>query len=143
MSLNDGITATPITANLPAQPVNGLQAAGGPTALLAGLPSGIWRRTDFSGSGTWAQVATGDFRDFEADGTTLYAARADGTSVKSTDNGQNWSPLGATLGDSTALSVSNLTGPTVGAPAKKKAGKAPAIANTANLWSASNATGAF
>ena len=165
ISTDDGISADTITGNLPIVnpdltlvPVNDLMVVGNPTVLLAALPNGLFRRTDFSVSGAWSLVLSGNFVNFtritSTGVETVYAASPTGVSyvcnafgdVTPCDSGK-WTALGSEVADSKAISYSANSNPTSRvSPGGGKTGTGVALmvsGNQAALWSASSGSGAF
>ncbi len=145
-SQDDGNSADEVTANLLGGKIQAMVTTGSTTTrLVVGTPAGVYHRTDFTGNGYWTLAATGDFRAFTRDSASLYAARADGRSLRSDDGGVSWLLLAAALTDATAVSFNNQTTPTLTVSGGGAAAPAPRIAagTTASLWSASALSGSF
>ncbi len=125
--------------------VNAIQipdtAPANPIAAVEG--AGLWR---LSGT-TWSPIASanaGTYTSFVSDGTRLYAARSDGTSMVSVNNGSSWSTLEPAQSDLVKMDYNPQLTPTfLTDPAAKRQGPVSSMASavTASLWGVSQGAG--
>jgi photosystem II stability/assembly factor-like uncharacterized protein len=146
-STDDGATFSNISVGLP--PDADARAITVPSAAPAAPVTAIGAQGLYRYNGSaWSSVsgaASGSFTSFlefpqPVSGNYLYATRADGTSLRSGDNGATWSAQDAAQPNLVNIDFNSQSGPTLQQPANKSPG-AVAV-NTAALWAVAQSGGA-
>jgi hypothetical protein len=148
-SNDNGVNYANISTGLPAGALTPVQAimipSGAPATAIAAVPGqGLWR---YNGT-AWSQLASataGSITGFVEGSGAIHAARSDGNSLRSTDNGLTWTAPDTVQTDLVKLDYNATSAPALSAGGEKAAiGPATASftsANTAALWAVSASAG--